>query len=269
MLLDWIDVSSLSFNCLTLMERAQIRWFPGWLPEPELAIALRANPVVEWYLRNRCPEVSSWLDRVMAQPLTAESEPVSVRATELAVLNRIQDLLVYALDPAIYDAQPFLGWDSNELTRLVDFTGKVVIDIGAGTGRLTWVAAPCAAVVYAVEPVGNLRHYLRAHARQLGFTNVYPQDGLITALPFPAAFAEVTMCGHVFGDQPSEEYAEMARVTRPGGMVILCPGTNLNENDAHTFLVSQRFEWSCFEEPHNGVKRKYWKTLPLPMGNPI
>lgn len=266
--LDWIDVTPLSFNCLLLMERAQIRWFPGWLPEPELALALRANPTVEWYLRHRCPEAAGWLDQVAARPLPSAQDQQAVRSAELAVLNSLQDLLVYALDPAIYDAQPFLGWDSGELSELVDFSGKVVIDVGAGTGRLTWIAAPTAAVVYAIDPVGSLRDYLRARARQKGFSNVYAQEGLITVLPFPPGFADITMSGHVFGDEPAAEYAELARVTRPGGMIILCPATREGEVEGHTFLVSRGFQWSRSEEPHDGIKRKYWKTLPSPENRP-
>jgi SAM-dependent methyltransferase len=258
--LNWIDTHPISFNTLLLMERAQIRWFPGWLPEPELAIALRANPAVEWFLRHRCPEVCGWLDQVMTRTEPCP-EPQEIRSAELAVLDQIQDLVVYALDPGIYDAQPFLAWDSSELTGLVDFTGKVVVDVGSGTGRLAFLAAPVAAAVYAVEPVSNLREYIRSRASSLGFTNVYAQDGLITALPFAPAFADVTMGGHVFGEDPTAEYAELARVTCHGGMIILCPGTSITEATAHAYLVSQGFQWSVFEEPRDGTKRKYWKTL--------
>ena len=67
MSVNWIDVSSLSFNSLLLLERVQLSWFPGWLPETELAIALRANPVVEWYLRHKCPDLGVWLDGVLAR----------------------------------------------------------------------------------------------------------------------------------------------------------------------------------------------------------
>jgi len=47
MTVNWIDVSNLSFNTLLLLERVQLSWFPSWLPEEELAIALSANPTVE------------------------------------------------------------------------------------------------------------------------------------------------------------------------------------------------------------------------------
>ncbi len=52
---NWIDVTKLSFNTLLLLERVQLSCFPGWVPEEELAIALQANPTVEWYLRHKFP----------------------------------------------------------------------------------------------------------------------------------------------------------------------------------------------------------------------
>ena len=52
---EWMDVSHLSFNTILLLEQVQLSWLPGWLPEKELWIALRANPVVEWYFRHKCP----------------------------------------------------------------------------------------------------------------------------------------------------------------------------------------------------------------------
>jgi len=243
------------------MEKAQLRWFPGWLPEPELAIALRANPVVEWFLRMRCPELAPWVDRVLAGNPPQPGE--DIRRAELTVLESLDDLLVYALDPAIYASQPFMGWDSNELTGLVDFTGEVVIDVGAGTGRPTWLAAEKAAAVYAVEPVSNLREYLWAKSAALagekGRNNVFPQDGLITRLPFPDAFADVVIGGYVFGDLPEAECAELERVTRPGGMIVRCPGGSDRDEAPHTCLVAHGFQWSRFTEPCDGIKRKYWK----------
>jgi calcineurin-like phosphoesterase family protein len=52
------------------------------------------------------------------------------------------------------------------------------------------------------------------------------------------------------------------RVTKVGGMIILCPGNNDTDNDTHSFLViNQGFMWSRFEEPRDGWKRKYWQRI--------
>ena len=75
--------------------------------------------------------------------------------------------------------------------------------------------------MYAVESVVNLREYLKGKAGKMGLRNVYAVDGLITDIPFPYRFADVTMAGHVFGDHPEEEYQEMLRVTKSGGFLTL------------------------------------------------
>jgi len=252
---DWMDVTRLSFNSLLLLERIQLSWFPGWVPERELGIALRAHPVVKWYLLHKCPEIAPWVDRLLANAPPGEDP----RDAEVVVMRSILDLLVYAVDPSIYDEQPFLGWDSHELTDLVDFRGATVIDVGSGTGRLALLAAPVGETVFAVEPVANLRRFLVEKARRQGFTNVYPVDGLVTDIPFPDGFANVTMGGHVFGDDPERELSEILRVTRPGGVVVACPGNGDVDNETHAAFVERGFQWARFEEPQDGTKRKYWR----------
>ena len=262
MTLNWIDVTDLSFNTLLLLERVQLSWFPGWVPEEEMAIALRANPTVEWYLRHKCPEIITWLDQLISTRSDSPSPSAErIRQAESSILNCINDLVVYIVDPSIYDARPFLRWDSNELRNVTNFSGKIVIDIGSGTGRLAFIAAERASAVFAVEPVGNLRLYIKQKAQAQNFSNLFAVDGTITDLPFPAGFADITISGHVFGSNPEAEYSEMKRVTKLGGMIILCPGTSLQETKAHDFLVSQGFSWSTFEEPQDGTKRKYWKLV--------
>jgi SAM-dependent methyltransferase len=258
MSLDWMDISLLDFKTLLLLERVQISWFPRFsLPEAELSTALRAHPTVDWYLRHKCPQVDPWLDQVLAQ--NPQNLP-DLRQAELAVLRRFEDLLVYVHDPAIYDAQPFLNWDSNELLSLVDFKGKTVIDVGAGTGRLTFLAREAKAV-FPVEPVENLRRYMREKANALGLDHIFPVDGLVTRIPFPNGFADITMGGHVFGDAPVVEYEELRRVTSPGGMIVLCPGNSDRDDLIHQFLLDTGFSWGRFEEPRDGWKRKYWKQV--------
>jgi len=260
--LDWVDVTDLSFNTVLLLERAQLAWLPGWLPEPELGIALRANPAVAWFLRHENPGIADWVDRVLAAA-PESSPPDAVREAERAVLASMGDLVCYAVDPAAYDRQEFLKWDERELTDLVDFRGKLVADVGAGTGKLALIAARAGArAVFAVDPVGNLREYLFAKSRAAGLANVFPVDGLVTRLPFPDGFLDAVLGGHVFGDHPEEEHAELVRVTRPGGAVILCPGAGDRDEERHAFLAGRGFDWGRFEEPGIGTYRKYWKTVP-------
>ena len=257
---NWIDTSKLSFNSLLLLERVQISWFPGLIPEKELAIALKANPVVEWFLRNKCPEIEDWLDKVLSIK-SGKYDKEDIHKAEQTVLNSINDLLTYVIDPAIYDAQSFLEWDSSELTTIVDFTDKVVIDVGAGTGKLTFIAAEKAKAVFAVEPVGKLRLYIKGKAKKLGLNNVFPVDGLITDMPFPDRFADICMEGHTFGDNIELEHKEMERVTKTGGIAIHCPGNNDVDNEIHWFLTAKGYSWSTFEEPGDEKKRKYWKRM--------
>jgi len=257
---NWINTSKLSFNSLLLLESIQISWFPGWLPEKELAIALGANPTVEWFLRNKCPEIRNWLDKIVSLDV-GKCNKNDIHKAEQTILNSINDLLTYVIDPSIYDAQPFLQWDSSELTSIVDFNGKIIIDVGAGTGKITFIAALKAQAVYAVEPIANLRFYLKQKAKKNGISNVFPVDGLITDIPFQDNFGDIVMGGYVFGDNKEAEHKEMERVTKKGGIVIYCPGNDDLDNERHQFLVSKGYKWSKFETPGKGMKRKYWRCI--------
>jgi len=259
MSVNWLDVKSLSFNTLLLLERVQFGWLPGWVPEQEMAIALHANPVVRWYMEHKNPAIQDWVQEICAK-YAPTPEKDRIREAEETVMRSMNDLVVYAVDPDVYANQEFLTYEDSELLKITDFTGKVVLDIGAGTGRLTFIAAEAGAkAVIAVEPVENLRCYIRAKAKERGYSNVYAVDGIITEIPFYDEFADIVMGGHVFGDFVEEEYAECMRVTKPGGMVIFHPGSTLRQVEAHEFLVGKGFEFEQFLEPPELIVRKYWK----------
>ena len=259
--LGWLDVSEINFNTLLLLEPLHAAYLAERQPSAAMGAALAAHPAVRWYLGQIHPPMHAYIEECLA--LAAEDpSPPALRTAELAVLDSMHDWLIYLLDPAQYDRLAFLAWDDRSLLDMADFTGKVVLDVGAGTGRLAFTVAPLAQAVYAVEPVANLRRFLWHKRAQLGLDNVYPSDGRITQLPFPDGFADIVMAGHVFGEDCDAEYHEMARVVRDGGMILLHPGTNArDEDDAHAYLVSQGFEFDTFEEPGQGLKRKYWKTV--------
>ena len=263
MRLGWMDVKELSFRNLLCLEEFQVNILPRVkLPEKEFAIALKANPEVEWYLRKNSSGIDKWLDQVLdhAEDIETVDEQV-IRDSEIAIMENINDWMVFIHDPSVYDTLEFLGWDSDELTDVANFRNKRVADIGAGTGRLTFVAADTARTIYAIEPVHLLRKYLKQKALKNGFDNIYAVSGLIEDIPFEDNFFDITMGGHVYGDLIEAEYAQMERVTKKGGQIILCPGNNNKDNHIHHFLLRQGFEWKAFEEPKDGMKRKYWKTV--------
>lgn len=91
--------------------------------------------------------------------------------------------------------------------------GAAVIDLAAGTGRLTRALLAAGLDVLAVEPQAPLRELLIAH---VGAGRVF--DGRAEAMPFPDASAEAVTVGDAFHwfDQAAA-VAEIRRVLRPGG----------------------------------------------------
>ena len=254
----WIDVSGLSFKTLILLEDPHLRWFPRDWPRNELGIALRHNRSVYDCFCTRLGEDGRWLEALVDQ--AADSDADTVRRSEIAVMKRICDWIVYVRCPEEYEKQPFLRWSNEELLSLADYSGKTIADIGSGTGRLLEPVVASAGTVYGVEPIKRLREFLKAKFAEYRH-KVHVMDGLITDIPLPASSCDILLAGHVYGDSPADELDEMERVTRPGGMVILCPGNSDVDSDAHRTLVSRGYEWSVFHEPVDGAKRKYWRTV--------
>jgi len=158
-----------------------------------------------------------------------------------------EDWVIYTTPEAMYENCCFIkGWRKERLFELANFDGKIVLDVGAGSGRLTFAAAEKAAWVYASEPVGTLREFLRDTIKNGGITNVRVLDGLVTELPFPDNTFDIIMSGHVVGDDWDNEVAELERVCKPGGWLIDCPGDSPNVNDSdddsRPELVERRWE---------------------------
>jgi len=259
--LGWLDVTDIDFNALLLFEPLHVEYLAQQQPDKEMGTGLSANPAVAWYLKQTYPPITAYINNCLAMA-AANPSPQQIRQAEIAVLNRVQDWLIYVLDPHKYDRLEFLNWDDSSLLEMADFKDKIVLDIGSGTGRLAFTVAHLAQVVYAIEPVSNLRRFILSESARRGLENVYPIDGRITQIPFPDNFTDFLMAGHVFGDCFEEEYDEMRRVVRNGGSILLHPGTSASgDQPAHRFLMTHGFNVSTFEEPGGGTKRKYWKTV--------
>ena len=92
-----------------------------------------------------------------------------------------------------------------------------VIDLGAGTGKLTRLLLESAASVIAVEPVSGMREEF---ARVLPSTEMI--DATAEAMPLEDKSADVVVCGQSFKWFATHQaLAEIARVLRPDGELVL------------------------------------------------
>lgn len=205
--LNWINPGEYSFQTFLLLERFQIRLmmeWGGWHSDKDewrrcMGIALRANPAVRWYLEHRCPECAPLVSALASGAPAAG--PEEVRNAEAYALMCVEDFTVYTTPAVMAERCDFIrGWDKTRLFGLAELAGKTVLDVGAGSGRLTFAAAEKAAFVYASEPVGTLREFMRDKIAEEGIRNVRVLDGFADSLPFPDDTFDVVMSGHVVGE---------------------------------------------------------------------
>lgn len=254
---------SLEIEDLFLLEAFQIGYLPGWVSEPEFAAVLRAYPSIKQFLIKKCPSIANFIERVLSQHPPAKDEEELSACIDKTVWI-IADLIVYNKCPEVYDSLEFHGWDFREITIIAPLEGKVVIDAGAGTGRVTLEAARTASRVYAVEPVTRLRQFIRDKALQAYLDNIFVIDGFLHAMPLPDKCADILITSHALGWQLENELWEFERVVKRGGFIIHCPGTAEipDEEAQHLRLISPNwgYEFSRYQES-DGWKRKYWKQL--------
>jgi ubiquinone/menaquinone biosynthesis C-methylase UbiE len=227
------------------MERFQIRLILDYLEEadrPVMGIALKNNPKVAWLWKQKCPERAGEIDALAALAPDGMA-PARVRQAEETILGGYEDFVIYTTPEVMNEKCDFIrGWKPESLYEICELTGRTVLDVGSGTGRLAFAAAQKAAFVAASEPVDALREFMRDEIAKKGITNMRVCDGLCHSLPFPDDSFDVTMSGHVVGDLFNEEVAELTRVTKDGGWLLDVPGDQHRKARRNEKLLNDGWE---------------------------
>jgi ubiquinone/menaquinone biosynthesis C-methylase UbiE len=103
-------------------------------------------------------------------------------------------------------------------------SGLKVLDLGCGDGTTALPAARRGADVLGVDIARNLVEAGNNRAKAEGLTNCRFQEGDATnlrALPDRSFDLVISIFGAMFAPKPFEVAKEMARVTRPGGRIVM------------------------------------------------
>jgi SAM-dependent methyltransferase len=128
--------------------------------------------------------------------------------------------------------------------------GRTVVDLAAGTGKLTRLLVPSGADVIAVEPIAEMRALIPGAPAIAGTAEAIPlADGSVDAVTVGQAF-------HWFRDD--EALAEIHRVLRPGGGLALV----WNVRDEHDPLQTAASEILVpFEGDAPRRRRRNWADV--------
>jgi ubiquinone/menaquinone biosynthesis C-methylase UbiE len=180
------------------------------------------------------------------------------------LLWEIADLIVYNKNPEIYDDKAKFNWNIDEIISKETLAGKVVADVGAGSGMLAFLLSHYAETVYAIEPLSSFRTFIRQKAIKDNCRNIYTVDGFLEAVPFPGDFFDILFTSNAIGWNIERELEEIERVVKPHGQAIhlMRINKNVTENPVHERLVSSEWNYAMIKiQDTDGMKLKYFKTI--------
>ncbi len=150
---------------LFLLETFQINYLPDRVLQKEFAALLRIHPSVRRFLISKYPPIKDFIDTILDKHKPAINQVQNEKYCQ-ELLWEIADLIIYNKYPEVYDANVDLQWDLNEILPVKSLEGRIVIDVGAGSGRIAFKVAPYAKTVFAVEPISSFRAFIMGKAKK-------------------------------------------------------------------------------------------------------
>jgi SAM-dependent methyltransferase len=140
--------------------------------------------------------------------------------------------LPYRIEPELYDRLASAERLHRALLRWLPLDVDRVVEVGAGTGRLTLELLGRAREIVAVEPARPLREILARKLRRAEHGDrVRVTAGYFDDLPLPDSWCDVVVACSAFTPEPGHGgdggLAEMERICRPGGCVAIIWPNNL------------------------------------------
>lgn len=145
--------------------------------------------------------------------------------------------------------------------RIVPLSGSKVIELGAGSGRLTRLIAPHVASIDAFDASAHMLDEATSRLSDLAISNVTLAPAANRALPAPDGEADIAIAGWTLGhccdwfpdtwkDEIGSALDEMSRVLRPGGTAIILEtlGTGREQPHPPTERLARYYAW--LEQDH-------------------
>jgi len=258
----FIDIT-LNAEDLFHLETFQIKYLPDRVPKKEFSVLLAANPHIHQYLISKYPPIENFINAILKKNKAEKNKDIIDEYCQELVWE-IADLIVYNRYPEIYDKQSKFNWELNEIIPAKSLENKVVIDAGAGTGQLAFILANYAKTVFAIEPVGSFRNFIREKVKKKNVNNLFVVDGFLDSIPLPDNSANILMTSNAIGWNLEDELKEIERVIMSNGFAIhLIRNLDANaENPFHNILVSPEWEYTFTQTKSNDLlKLKYSKTI--------
>lgn len=254
---------SLQVEDLFLLESFQIKYLPDRVPTKEFSAMLRAYPYLQRFLILKCPLIEDFIHSVLNEnPKTANKDEIDAYCNEL--LWEIAELIVYNKYPEIYDDKVSFNWEIEEIIPKDTLKGKLVADVGAGSGMLAFMLAQYAKTIYAIEPIPGFREFIRAKAIKEKYGNIYVIEGFLDLIPLADNFLDVLFTSNAIGWNLEKELHEIERVVKPRGQAIhiMRVNENVTDNPIHKTLISSDWQYDFYQfKDTAGQRIKYIKTL--------